>query len=395
MAPKVKPTAAPEGGATEPTGKDDRGFVEIVDLCKRFDDVEAVRGISLEIGEGEFFSLLGPSGCGKTTTLRMVGGFERPDSGQIRLGAEAITEMPPHNRPVNTVFQSYALFPFLSVEDNIAFGFRFSKASKDEVRSRVAEMIELTQLQGMEHRHPHQLSGGQQQRAALARALSLRPKVLLLDEPLGALDAKLRRSLQVELKDLQRRVGTTFIYVTHDQEEALTMSDRIAVMEDGRVQQLTDPRTLYERPATSFVADFIGTSNSIELEVSRRDGELALMELGDGMRIVAHDPGGTAAALMITVRPEKIKIGSADIEGGSRISGEVVEQVYLGSLSQTLVELPTGDRLAVHQLNDDEASTAALGDRVELNWAAHHSLVVAPAEALLEAAENAAPGTSA
>jgi spermidine/putrescine transport system ATP-binding protein len=357
--------------------------------------MRAVDDVSLEIAAGEFFSMLGPSGCGKTTTLRLIAGFEEPDAGRVTLDGEDVTLVSPRHRNVNMVFQDYALFPHMTVAENVEFGLRLKRVAREASRSRVAEMLTVVQLDGLGDRRPAELSGGQRQRVALARALVNRPAALLLDEPLGALDLKLRREMQLELKRIQQTTGTTFVYVTHDQEEALTMSDRIAVMEDGRVQQLADPRTLYERPATSFVADFIGTSNSIELEVSRRDGELALMELGDGMRIVAHDPGGTAAALVITVRPEKIKIGPADIEGGSRISGEVVEQVYLGSLSQTLVELPTGDRLAVHQLNDDEASTAALGDRVELNWAAHHSLVVAPAEALLEAAENAAPGTSA
>ena len=236
-------------------------------VSKGFDDVAAVDDVSLEIGSGEFFSLLGPSGCGKTTTLRMIAGFERPDAGRIVIGDADVTEMPPHLRPVNTVFQSYALFPHLSVEQNVGFGLRFKSVSKDEGRRRVAEALELVRLGELGQRRPHQLSGGQQQRVALARALVLSPSVLLLDEPLGALDAKLRRELQVELKSIQREIGITFLYVTHDQEEALTMSDRLAVMAAGKVEQLGAPREVYERPETAFVADFLGVSNLMRARV--------------------------------------------------------------------------------------------------------------------------------
>ena len=227
----------------------------------------AVDDVSLEIGSGEFFSLLGPSGCGKTTTLRMIAGFERPDSGRIVIGDADVTQTPPHLRPVNTVFQSYALFPHLSVEQNVGFGLRFKDVAKDEKRSRVHEALELVRLGGLAQRRPHQLSGGQQQRVALARALVLSPSVLLLDEPLGALDAKLRRELQVELKSIQREIGITFLYVTHDQEEALTMSDRLAVMAAGKVEQLGAPRDVYEHPETAFVADFLGVSNLMRARV--------------------------------------------------------------------------------------------------------------------------------
>jgi len=235
--------------------------VTLEGVSKRFDAVTAVDGVSLAVRSGEFFSLLGPSGCGKTTSLRMIAGFERPDAGRILIGEADVTETPPHRRPVNTVFQSYALFPHLSVEQNVAFGLRFTSVPKDEGRRRVAEVLELVRLGGYGERRPHQLSGGQQQRVALARALVLSPAVLLLDEPLGALDAKLRRGLQVELKAIQRDVGITFLYVTHDQEEALTMSDRLAVMHRGRIRQLGSPREVYEEPATAFVADFLGVSN--------------------------------------------------------------------------------------------------------------------------------------
>src|SRR5436305_416299 len=239
------------------------GEVQLVDLVKRFGDVTAVDGISLQMPAGEFFSMLGPSGCDKTTTLRMIAGFEQPTSGQILLDGDDMAFTPPHKRNVNMVFQSYALFPHLNVFDNVAFGLRRHKRPKAEIRQRVAEALELVQLTGLEKRKSAQMSGGQQQRVALARALVLQPAVLLLDEPLGALDAKLRKALQIELKALQQQVGITFVYVTHDQEEALTMSDRIAVMSDGRVEQVGPPQNLYEEPSTTFVADFLGVSNLI------------------------------------------------------------------------------------------------------------------------------------
>jgi spermidine/putrescine ABC transporter ATP-binding subunit len=351
-------------------------------VSRRFGSLLAVDDVSLEIGAGEFFSLLGPSGCGKTTTLRLIAGFEEPDAGRVVLAGEDVTLVSPRRRNVNMVFQDYALFPHMSVRENVAFGLRLKRVGREEIQGRVAEMLTVVRLEGLGDRRPAELSGGQRQRVALARALVNRPAALLLDEPLGALDLKLRREMPLELKRIQKTTGTTFVYVTHDQEEALTMSDRIAVMDGGRVQQLADPRTLYEHPETSFVAGFIGTSNGITLEVTRREQGLAVMELGEGMRIVADDPGGSASRLQVTVRPEKIRIGAAALDGGSRVGGEVIERVYLGSLSQTLVELPTGERLVVHELNDDEAETISPGDRVVLSWAARHSLVVdAPIEA--------------
>ena len=245
------------------------GHIQLVSLTKRFTDV-AVDGIDLAVESGEFFSLLGPSGCGKTTTLRLIAGFEQPTSGRILLDGTDMSGVPPHKRHVNTVFQSYALFPFLSVFDNVAFGLRYQKLSKQEIASKVHEALDLVQLRSFEKRGPGTLSGGQQQRAALARALVLGPAVLLLDEPLGALDAKLRRSLKVELKALQERVGITFLYVTHDQEEALTMSDRLAVMNAGQIVQLGTPRDIYEEPADTYVADFLGVSNLMEVDVVER-----------------------------------------------------------------------------------------------------------------------------
>ena len=244
------------------------GEVQLVDLVKRFGDFTAVAGVNLEMPSGEFFSLLGPSGCGKTTSLRMIAGFERPTEGQILLDGVDMAQTPPHKRNVNTVFQNYALFPHLTVEENVAFGLKYQKASKDETRDRVGKALELVQMTQFEKRRPNQLSGGQQQRVALARALILNPKVLLLDEPLGALDAKLRKRLQIELKALQEEVGITFIYVTHDQEEALTMSDRIAVMSQGRVEQVGGPKEIYESPATAYVADFLGVSNLMDAQAA-------------------------------------------------------------------------------------------------------------------------------
>ena len=312
-------------------------------LSKRFGDVEAVRELTLEIGDGEFFSLLGPSGCGKTTTLRLIAGFEEPTDGRIFIGDREVTQTPAHKRPVNTVFQSYALFPHLNVGDNVAFGLRFKDVGKDERRRRVSEALALVQLEGLERRKPTQLSGGQQQRVALARALILEPAVLLLDEPLGALDARLRRSLQLELKSIQKAVGITFVYVTHDQEEALTMSDRMAVMSDGLVQQLGTPRDVYEEPGTGFVADFLGVSNlmpcRMEGEGRARLGETVLVaERGDTQ---AHGEG------RLTIRPERIHLEPAGTDGVNRLQGTVDRVVYLGSVTQVFVEVPGGHRLQV------------------------------------------------
>src|SRR6185436_8582073 len=277
--------------------------VVLESVRKTFDNVAAVDDVSLEIGSGEFFSLLGPSGCGKTTTLRMIAGFERPDAGRIVIGENDVTETPPHQRPVNTVFQSYALFPHLSVEQNVGFGLRFKDVSKDEKRGRVAEALDLVRLGGLGQRRPHQLSGGQQQRVALARALVLSPSVLLLDEPLGALDAKLRRELQVELKSIQREIGITFIYVTHDQEEALTMSDRLAVMSSGKVEQLGAPRDVYEHPETAFVADFLGVSNLMRGRVV--DGRH--VDVG-GVTLSAEQGEARPGVVRLTIRPERVRI---------------------------------------------------------------------------------------
>jgi spermidine/putrescine transport system ATP-binding protein len=310
-------------------------------LSKSFGEVAAVRQLDLEIHEGEFFSLLGPSGCGKTTTLRLVAGFEEPTSGRIFLGEREVTQMPAHKRPVNTVFQSYALFPHLSVAENVGFGLRFTKADRSERRRRVGAALELVELTGLERRKPAQLSGGQQQRVALARALVLEPAVLLLDEPLGALDAKLRRSLQLELKAIQQAVGITFVYVTHDQEEALTMSDRMAVMADGLVEQLGTPREVYEDPATTFVADFLGVSNLMDARAA-----------GGGRVLVGDEPLAAGRGdleadgdVRLTIRPERIHLEAAGTAGENRLPGTVRRVVYLGSATQVFVEIAGGATL--------------------------------------------------
>jgi spermidine/putrescine transport system ATP-binding protein len=353
----------------------DEGIV-IDAVTKLFGDFCAVDDVSFSIRDGEFFTMLGPSGCGKTTTLRMIAGFEEPTDGRILLQGRDVTFLPPARRNVNMVFQAYALFPHMTVWDNIAFGLQIKKVSRDETKSRVEEAIRTVRLEGFEKRRPGQLSGGQQQRVALARALVNRPAALLLDEPLGALDLKLRKELQLELKHLQTQTQTTFVYVTHDQEEALTMSDRIAVMNKGIVEQIATPRELYERPATPFVAGFIGVSNLLRVRVDRRENGHAVMDLGDGERIVAGDPGADGE-LEITVRPEKIKLSAGDVAGtGSRVSGVVNDVVYLGSMTQLMIELRTGEALVVHRLNDEGVADPAVGERVVLHWAADHSYVI-------------------
>jgi spermidine/putrescine transport system ATP-binding protein len=368
----------------EPPATRNGNAIVLEDIRKDYgSDVLAVDGVSFAVREGEFFSILGPSGCGKTTTLRMIAGLEQPSAGRILLRAEDVTGTPPARRDVNMVFQAYALFPHMTVFENVAFGLRVKKVRGSELHDRVGEALRTVRLEGMERRRPGELSGGQQQRVALARALVNRPAALLLDEPLGALDLKLRKEMQLELKAIQEASGTTFVYVTHDQEEALTMSDRIAVMNEGAVEQIATPRALYEHPATPFVAGFIGTSNLVELRCDRVERGVATMQLGESERILA--PLGRAPAggrVQITVRPEKIKIAAdRDDHLGSRIRGRVTDLVYLGSLTELIVELPTSERLTVHCLNDATAGDAAVGDEVVLEWATEHSFVVDSAKA--------------
>ena len=319
-------------------------------VTKRFGHTVAVSGLELEIEPGEFFSLLGPSGCGKTTTLRMVAGFEQPSEGRIFLEGEPVETVPPYHRNVNTVFQSYALFEHLDVQENVAFGLKRRKVDSGEIRERVKEALELVQLTGREKSKPRELSGGQKQRVALARALVNKPAVLLLDEPLGALDLKLRKQMQVELKGIQREVGITFLYVTHDQEEALAMSDRIAVMEDGEVRQCGTPEEVYERPQGHFVAGFIGISNLL--------------------------PG--ANGTYISVRPEKIWLGELE-DGMTTHEGTVVERVYVGTTTQVIVEIEPGVRLVALEQNTAQARSDdrwEIGERVKLGWHPEHALVL-------------------
>jgi spermidine/putrescine transport system ATP-binding protein len=353
--------------------------IELVDLEKRFNDVRAVAGVSLEVGAGEFFSLLGPSGCGKTTTLRMIGGFELPTGGRILLRGQDVTREPPDRRPVNMVFQHYALFPHLDVGDNIAFGLRRKNVDKAEVMRRVGEALELVNLQGYGKRKPNQLSGGQQQRVALARALVNRPNVLLLDEPLGALDLKLRKRLQIELKRIQSEVGITFVYVTHDQEEALTMSDRIAVMNLGRVEQLGTPEALYERPSTRFVADFIGTTNLLHGAVTGHEAMATVIRLdsGEACRVAATAERPVESELDVSIRPEAIRLCPASDGDATEDSLRAnVEQVaYLGAAVQYLVRTRGG--LAFTVLAPKSGDRASVGEAVSLSWAPEEALVLA------------------
>ncbi|MGH9295623.1 MAG: ABC transporter ATP-binding protein, partial [Acidimicrobiales bacterium] len=311
------------------------GEIKLVNLTKSFAEVVAVDDVSLEVGAGEFFSLLGPSGCGKTTTLRLVAGFEEPGAGSIYIDSRDVSRIAPNKRPVNTVFQSYALFPFLSVADNVAFGLKYHSLTKAEISKRVNEALELVQLSSQGRRRPAQLSGGQQQRVALARALVLRPSVLLLDEPLGALDAKLRRGLQVELKALQERVGITFLYVTHDQEEALTMSDRLAVMANGRISQLGSPREVYEEPANAYVADFLGVSNLMEARVTAaangRGRGTCHLRLGDFELDAGCGRTDALGAVKLAIRPERVQLHPFGEHGANRVPGMVERVVFLGS----------------------------------------------------------------
>jgi spermidine/putrescine transport system ATP-binding protein len=345
------------------------GRIELVALTKRFTDI-AVDRVDLTVDSGEFFSLLGPSGCGKTTTLRLIAGFEQPTEGTILLDGVEMTNIPPHRRNVNTVFQSYALFPFLSVFDNVAFGLRNRHLTKAETNKRVGDALDLVQLTGFEKRRPGMLSGGQQQRVALARALVLNPSVLLLDEPLGALDAKLRRSLKVELKALQERVGITFLYVTHDQEEALTMSDRLAVMNAGRIVQLGTPRTIYDEPADTYVADFLGVSNLMEVDVVERGpGSQCRVRLGETALAVDRgevDALGPAHAL---IRPERVRIepyGHDGQVGPNRVPAMVERLVFLGASTQVMLRLAPGALLQAVVPNDGTEATLSQGTPVHV-----------------------------
>ena len=344
------------------------GEVKLVDLVKRFADVTAVAGINLEMQPGEFFSLLGPSGCGKTTTLRLIAGFERPDEGQILLDDADMAQVPPHKRNVNTVFQNYALFPHLNVFDNVAFGLRYKDVGKQEIKQKVGDSLALVRLEGMQKRRPSQLSGGQQQRVALARALILNPAVLLLDEPLGALDAKLRKALQIELKALQEEVGITFIYVTHDQEEALTMSDRLAVMSDGRVEQVGTPNEVYEEPRTTYVADFLGVSNLMDARAEGPAGNgLCKVRLGDFQLMAGQGESDARGDVRIVIRPERVGLEAQGGAGENRVPGMVERVVYVGSILQVIVHLAPGQTLQAWIQNQGEGLPYGQGTPVTVH----------------------------
>jgi len=344
------------------------GTVQLVDLVKRFGEVTAVDGVNLQMPAGEFFSLLGPSGCGKTTTLRMIAGFERPTEGAIMLDGVDMAQTPPHKRDVNTVFQNYALFPHLNVADNVAFGLKYKDLSKDEIKAKVGEALSLVRLEGFEKRRPSQLSGGQQQRVALARALVLNPRVLLLDEPLGALDAKLRKALQIELKTLQEEVGVTFIYVTHDQEEALTMSDRIAVMSNGRVEQIGPPSDVYESPATAYVADFLGVSNLMSAQADGPEGGRSRVRLGQFAVFAGQGDVDARGDVKICIRPERILLEAQDSAGENRVPAMIERVVYVGSILQVIVNLAHGERIQVWVQNQGDALPFQQGQPVSVHF---------------------------
>jgi spermidine/putrescine transport system ATP-binding protein len=350
------------------------GTVKLSALTKAFGDLVAVKSLDLEIPAGGFFSLIGPSGCGKTTTLRMVAGLEHPDTGTIEVGGEDITRRSAYRRPVNTVFQSYALFPHLSVADNVAFGLVEEHRPRVEIRNRVAEMLELVQLTGRERSRPAQLSGGQQQRVALARALVKHPKVLLLDEPLGALDLKLRKELQGQLKAVQRQVGITFVYVTHDQEEAFSMSDQVAVMHDGVLEQMGTPEEVYRRPATLFVADFVGASNRTEAVVEEAlDGGRYTLRSGTAGSLHAHGPAGIAngATVSLIVRPEAMQLG------GEGWPATVADVSFVGPAKHLELETEALGRVRATVGGEEPA---AVGDHVTVSWRAESAWVVAGGE---------------
>ncbi len=345
--------------------------VRLENVTKRFDDVVAVDDLTLDVESGKFYALLGPSGCGKTTTLRMIGGFEEPSAGTIYLGQRSVTRLPPHKRDVNTVFQSYALFPHLTIHENVAFGLRRKGVKGDELKRRVEEMLRVVNLAGYGGRKPRQLSGGQQQRVALARALVNRPRVLLLDEPLGALDLKLRKEMQLELKRIQHEMEITFVHVTHDQEEAMTMADFIVVMNGGRIEQFGDPASLYEHPTTAFVASFLGVSNLLAGTIEGRDA--VRLASGEVLRVSPDAVDGHQGAVSVGIRPEKIRIGGAD---GNALAGEVVERAYVGVSTQYVVKTPVGE-ISVYVQG---AGSHSPGERLELSFPPEATFVVSRSE---------------
>jgi spermidine/putrescine transport system ATP-binding protein len=373
-----------------------QGEIRLESLVKSFGEVNAVDGIDVDMPPGEFFTMVGPSGCGKTTTLRMIAGFERPTSGRILLDGDDVAQTPPHRRNVNTVFQSYALFPHLNVADNVAFGLKYKKVSKAERVTMVGEALALVQLTGFEKRKPGQLSGGQQQRVALARALVLRPRVLLLDEPLGALDARLRKDLQVELKTLQESLGITFVFVTHDQEEALTMSDRVAVMNGGRVEQSGPPQEMYEEPATLFVADFLGVSNLVGAEAAGRDGAACVLKVGDISLRATQGDLAARGAVKAMIRPERVRVEPHGTTGENRLPGLVEHLVFLGSFREVRVRLLGGALVTAIQPNDGSEPAYSQGSPVSMHLPVESLRVLPEApEPALDSEAAAGEGTDA
>lgn len=355
----------------------DNVIVSLKEVEKSYGESRIVKKISIDVKEGEFLTILGSSGCGKTTTLRMIAGFETVTAGQIILQGEDVKDKKPNERDVNTVFQNYALFPHMNVKDNISFGLVEKKLPKSEIKKRVSEMLKLVRLEGMEHRMPSQLSGGQKQRVAIARALVNQPSVLLLDEPLGALDLKLRKQMQSELKHLQQRLGITFIYVTHDQEEALTMSDRIAVMNEGIIEQIGTPKEIYDTPKTKFVADFIGESNIIEgYSQSGPDGLMRII-FESGKAIVSSVGIEEDEMLYICIRPENLRITREPVKGFS-IKGRVTEHVFTGASTKTIIELLNGQILKASRTPD--AEVFEVGERVNISWEPHRAAILHTSE---------------
>ncbi|MFF0224564.1 ABC transporter ATP-binding protein [Streptomyces sp. NPDC004629] len=360
--------------------KDSSGDVRLVGIGKTYDSFTAVHPLDLTVPQGSFFALLGASGCGKTTTLRMIAGLEEPTSGSVHLGEQEVTRLPPYKRPVNTVFQSYALFPHLDIFENVAFGLR--RRGIKSVKKQVEEMLDLVQLGEQARKKPHQLSGGQQQRVAVARALINHPKVLLLDEPLGALDLKLRRQMQLELKRIQTEVGITFVHVTHDQEEAMTMADTVAVMNAGRVEQLGSPTDLYENPRTTFVANFLGTSNFIEADVDTCSGGDIVLKAGDGKLLLpkarCSASARTGDKVLVGIRPEKISLTHADDageipEGRNRVTGRIADASFIGVSTQYVVDSAVCPEFAVYVQNVERDGRLVPGAEVVLHWSPAHT----------------------
>ena len=351
-------------------------IVSLMNVDKLYGDNHVVKNMNMNIAEGEFLTLLGPSGCGKTTTLRMISGFEMPSSGTIKVQGERVDKKEPYQRDVNTVFQNYALFPNMNVYDNVAYGLRVKKVPKNEIRERVMEALKMVQLEGFEKRRITQMSGGQKQRVAIARAIINRPKVLLLDEPLGALDLKLRKQMQIELKRLQKKLGITFVYVTHDQEEALTMSDRIAIINQGRIEQLAAPKDIYEHPKTKFVASFIGETNLLDAMVLSVDGDKAVIGTEVGKATVMIDPKKkikVSDGVAVSIRPENMKFSKTPVEGFS-IKGVVKEQIFVGNLIKMMITLNDGTEIRINRFDADDL--AENGELLYLYWDLSKGVVI-------------------